>query len=67
MSNFMSHKKSERVMGRPKIGTENAKGVFFSIRFTPTEAAQINEKIRKSRQTKSEWTRKTLLSASYGA
>jgi hypothetical protein len=49
--------------GRPKIGTQNAKGVFFTVRFTPVEAKQLNAAIRQTRQSKSEWIRKALLSA----
>ena len=50
-------------MGRPKIGTQNAKGEVFAARFTPVEAKQLKTVMRQSRQTKSEWIRKALLSA----
>jgi hypothetical protein len=59
----MLNKKSKKMMGRPKIGTENAKGVFFAARFTPAEAQQINGAINQSQQTKSDWIRRNLLSA----
>jgi hypothetical protein len=52
--------------GRPRLGTKNAKGVFFSIRFTPGEARQIGEAIQQARQSKSDWIRKTLLAATGG-
>jgi hypothetical protein len=60
----MLNKKYKNVMGRPKVGIQNAKGVFFAARFTPMEAKQINVAIRESHQTKSDWIRKNLLSAS---
>ena len=66
MSNFMSHKKSEKVMGRPKVGMENAKGVFLSIRLTPPEAEQINCAAKREGLTKSQYARKVLLSAVSG-
>jgi hypothetical protein len=50
--------------GRPKIGTENAKEVFFTARFTPVEARQINAAISRSGLSKSNFIRKSLLSAS---
>ena len=49
-------------MGRPIIGTEPAK-VFFAARFTSDEGKKINGAIKRARQTKSEWIRKTLLSS----
>jgi hypothetical protein len=48
--------------GRPKIGTQNAKGVSITVRFTPPEAKQLEQAIRQNRQSKSEWIRKALLS-----
>jgi hypothetical protein len=56
----------EKHAGRPKIGTANAKGVFFAARFTPPEAKRLNEAIRQTRQSKSDWIRKTLLAAAGG-
>ncbi len=52
--------------GRPKIGAKNAKGVFIAARFTPSEAQEINEAIRLAQATKSDWVRKTLLTAAKG-
>jgi hypothetical protein len=49
--------------GRPKIGIQNAKGIFFAARFTPIEAKQLNAAIRQAKQSKSDWMRKALLSA----
>jgi hypothetical protein len=50
-------------VGRPRIGTANAKGVVFAARFTPVETKQLNAAIRQAGQGKSEWIRKALLSA----
>jgi hypothetical protein len=49
--------------GRPKMGTQNAKSIYFTARFTPIEAKQLNGAIRASRQSKTDWIRKALLSA----
>jgi len=49
--------------GRPKLGIQNAKGIFFAARFSPIEAKQLNEAIRQAKQSKSAWMRKALLSA----
>jgi uncharacterized protein (DUF1778 family) len=48
-------------MGRPRLGTQNAKGVFISARFTPSEAKQIKDAITKSGLSKSDFVRKSLL------
>jgi len=50
-------------VGRPRIGTQNAKGEVFAVRVTPPEAKQLNAAIRCSKQSKSDWIRKALLSA----
>ena len=63
MSNFMLNKKSKKVIGRPKIGIKYAKGIFFAARFTPAEAMELDGAIRQSRQSKSDWIRKNLLSS----
>jgi len=47
--------------GRPKLGIQNAKGVFISARFTPAEARQIHAAIAKSGLSKSDFVRKSLL------
>jgi len=49
--------------GRPKLGTQDAKRVVFSARFTPPEAKAIRAAIATSRSSKSEWMRKAVLSA----
>jgi hypothetical protein len=49
--------------GRPKIGIQNAKNIYFTARFTPVEAKQLNGAIRQSKQSKTDWIRKALLSA----
>ena len=49
-------------VGRPKVGTQNAKGVFLSARFTPVEAKQIESAIIRSGLSKSNFIRKRLLS-----
>jgi hypothetical protein len=48
-------------MGRPRIGTQRAKGKVFSARFTPVEARQIDLAIARSHLSKSAFIRKTLL------
>jgi hypothetical protein len=53
----------KKQVGRPRIGAANAKGIVFAARFTPAETKQVNAAIRQSRRGKSEWIRKTLLSA----
>jgi hypothetical protein len=47
--------------GRPRLGPQNAKGVFISARFTPIEAKQIRAAITKSGLSKSDFVRKSLL------
>jgi len=49
--------------GRPKIGIQNAKGIFFAARFSPIEARGLNGAIRQAKLTKTAWIRKALLSA----
>jgi hypothetical protein len=58
---IMLNKKYKKVMGRPKVGIQNAKGIFFAARFTPSEARQLNEAIRRSGQSKSDFIRNRLL------
>ena len=48
-------------VGRPKVGTQNAKGEVFSVRVTPPEAKEINGAIRRSGAGKPDWLRKALL------
>jgi hypothetical protein len=63
MSTFLLTASVKKKMGRPKIGINNAKGVIVAARFTPIEARQINEAIRRSGESKPGWIRKVLLSA----
>jgi hypothetical protein len=58
----MLNKKSKKVMGRPKVGTQNAKGVLIAARFTPPEAKQIEQFARREGLSKSAFVRKRLLS-----
>jgi hypothetical protein len=53
----------KKQVGRPGIGTANAKGIVFAARFTPSETKQLNAAVRQARQGKSEWIRKALLSS----
>ena len=62
---MLTQSKKKR-MGRPKIGIQNAKGELFAARFTPGEAKQISQAIRKTGQSKSDWIRKALLFAANG-
>jgi hypothetical protein len=50
-------------VGRPSIGTQNAKGEVFAVRVTPPEAKLIKAVIRDTKLDKSAWLRKALLSA----
>jgi hypothetical protein len=49
--------------GRPRIGIQNAKSIYFTARFNPIEAKQLNGAIRQAKESKSDWIRKALLSA----
>jgi hypothetical protein len=59
----MLNKKSQKVMGRPKVGIENAKGKLIAARFTQAESNQINATAKRLGLTKSQFLRKVLLSA----
>jgi len=63
LSNFLLNKMSKKVMGRPKIGMENARGILIAARFTQGESKQINGKAKQLGLTKSQFVRKVLLSA----
>jgi len=52
--------------GRPKVGTQNAKGVMVAVRVTPPEAKQLDQAIREARQSRSNWLRQALLTAAGG-
>ena len=51
----------KKKMGRPKLGTQNAKGELFAVRVTPPEAKEINAAIRRAGTDKPDWLRKALL------
>ncbi len=53
----------KKTVGRPAIGTKNAKSVFMSARFTPGEAGQIKDAVKRSGLSRSDFFRKCLLSA----
>jgi hypothetical protein len=53
----------KKTAGRPKIGIQNAKNIYFTARFTPIEAKQLNGAIRQAKQSKTDWIRKALLTA----
>jgi hypothetical protein len=50
-------------MGRPPIGTRNAKGKIVAARFSPPELKEINGAAKRAKLNKSEWVRNCLLSA----
>lgn len=56
----------KKKMGRPKLGTQNAKGELLAVRVTPLEAGGIKEAIRRSGLSKPDWLRKALLSSAAG-
>jgi len=55
---FMSNK-----MGRPKLAKAKLRGIIVNARLSPDENRVINEAIRRSPDSKSDWIRKALLSA----
>jgi hypothetical protein len=46
--------------GRPRLGTQNAKGVLMALRFTPGEARQLKSAADQSKLSKSDFLRKCL-------
>ena len=54
-------------MGRPKIGTQIAKGVIVAARFAPPEVKEIDGAVKRAKSTKSEWVRNCLLTAARSA
>ena len=50
-------------MGRPRLAKGEAKGVLIGARFSADEARQVVEAAERAGEVKSEWVRKTLLSA----
>ena len=50
-------------MGRPKLAKAKLRGIIVNARLSPDENGVINEAIRRSPDSKSDWIRKALLSA----
>lgn len=50
-------------MGRPRLLKRESKGVLIGARFTPEESKQVHDAVKRSKQVKSAWIRKTLLQA----
>ena len=50
-------------MGRPKHAKGEARGMFYSARFTVSEFNEIAEAIKRDRTKKPEWVRNSLLAA----
>jgi uncharacterized protein (DUF1778 family) len=49
--------------GRPKLGTQLAKGVFINARFTAAEAKHIRDAVAKSGMSQTDFVRKSLLNS----
>jgi hypothetical protein len=50
-------------MGRPRLPKCEAKGVLIGARFSPPEARQVIEAVRRAGKVKSDWVRLSLLRA----
>jgi len=50
-------------MGRPRLSEKSAKDVLIGARFGSEEARSVNDAVKRAKIGKSEWVRKTLLSA----
>jgi hypothetical protein len=50
-------------LGRPRLSKAKAKGVLIGARFSPEEARRVNSAANQFEKGKSEWIRKTLISA----
>ena len=48
-------------MGRPALAKSEYKGVLIGARFAPDESKIVHDYIKRSKQVKSDWIRKTLL------
>lgn len=51
-------------MGRPPIIPGQSKNVLIGARFSPDEAKQVHNAIKRAKQNKSDWIRSCLLKAS---
>jgi len=54
-------------MGRPTLPKGEAKGVLIGARFSPEEANKVHAAVKRENMVKSEWVRKTLISAASGS
>ncbi len=52
--------------GRPKLAKGQAKAHFINLRFSPTEAKQIDDAAERAKLKRAKWARNTLLSAASG-
>jgi hypothetical protein len=59
------NKSMKKKMGRPRL-SKSAKDVLIGARFGSDEAKQIHDAVRRENTGKSDWIRKTLLSAAGG-
>jgi len=50
-------------MGRPPLPKGTTKGVLIGARFSPDESKRVHDAVKRAKQVKSEWVRKTLLTA----
>jgi len=50
-------------MGRPRLKKAEFKGILIGARFAPNEARTVQDAVKRSGEVKSDWIRKTLLSA----
>ena len=54
-------------MGRPAIAKSEYRGALIGARFAPDESKIVHDYIKRSKQVKSDWIRKTLLEAASDA
>jgi len=50
-------------MGRPRLPKGEVKDVLLGAKFAPDEARQVHAAVKRDNMGKSQWIRKTLLSA----
>ena len=50
-------------MGRPTVPKAKYRGILMQARVSPEESQVINKAIKRSKESKSEWMRKSLLLA----
>jgi hypothetical protein len=61
-SRHLLNKSMKKKMGRPML-SDSAKDVLIGARFGGEEAKQVHAAVKRAKLGKSEWVRKTLLSA----